>query len=174
MAQYATRDSLTGLVRSLTDRVRRLESALASVRRIYDSQGNVVAAGGASGLSRPYLPVWFRDAVNPPTATTSLTTWTTLQTAPGYIKQHPRISLTALVSTSIGTTGEIRLWDSTNGVQIGATVTVEDGVLATYTIGPAAAFGEHMTEVDLAVQGRVVSGSGSIGIAVRRAYGVGE
>lgn len=142
---------------------------------LLDRSGNRVVSDDATsgqGLARPYLPAVFYDYPAAPTQTTSSAAFATLQRASGFIKQHPRIQVGVLVLTDAGTTGQVRLWDATNGVQIGSTISVGAGVFQGYNIGPAPISGAHMDGIDLDIQARVLSGPGSIGVQATTAYGI--
>lgn len=175
MGQYGTRDSIVDMVRDLVARVRRLEARPG--RSLFDRAGNVTVADDATsgqGLSRPHVPVVFTDAAVTPTARTNDTNWAVLQVATAVPKQHPRLTLQVLVQADAGTTGEVRVWNSSAAEQIGDTVTVAAGSLTLAAIGPDVVSGAHMAETTLQVQGRVTSGSGYVGAAVNTAYGIGS
>jgi hypothetical protein len=142
---------------------------------LFDRAGNRTVSDDATsgqGLARPYLPVVFYDYPAYPTQTTTSTTFETLQRASAAVKQHPRIQVGVLVRSDPGTTGQVRLWDATHGVQVGSTISIGEDDYQGYNIGPVALTGDHMEGVDLDVQARVTSGPGSIGVRVTTAYGV--
>lgn len=142
---------------------------------LFDLAGNRVVgddANSGQGLARPYIPTPFYNYPAPPSQTTSSGSWTTLQRAAGYIKQHPRIQVGYVVQTAAGTTGEVRLWDETHGEQVGVSHAIGAGVFENRNLGPADLTGAHMDGIDLDIQARVISGPGSIGVQVTTAYGI--
>lgn len=142
---------------------------------LFDLQNNIVASDDATsgqGLARPSLPVPFYDYTGAPPVTTTSATFATLQRSGKFIKHHPRLQAQLLVASGASTTGEVRLWDATHGVQIGATVSLAAGVFTFVDIGPAAVTGAHMEQVDIDVQARRITGAGTIGAQVFGAYGV--
>lgn len=141
---------------------------------LYDAQGNNLWSDdgtAAQGMSRPYLSFPLAPANAAAWQSTNAGSWTTLFIA-GPPKQHPKVSMSGFASTPSGVTGQLRLWDGVNSVQIGSTITVTSapgGV--NWTIGPAAVGGNHMDQMNLQLQGQITAGSGSIAAHVWAAYG---
>lgn len=132
---------------------------------IYDSGGRIIFGNDASseqGLARPYIggPFAahrfpdFRYSVTSPSFETVASYWVT--------KQHPKIRVTVRASMDTsGETGELRVME--NGVQLGAT-TAEAFAISTRDFGPASFAGDHMERRLVEVQGRRVSGAGTLRI----------
>lgn len=142
---------------------------------IWDRAGNIIMGDDTTsgqGLARPYLPVPFYPFLNPPSITTNAATFTTLMRSAAHAKQHPRIKVGVTVYADAGTTGEVRLWDATNGVRIGSALTIPANSWADYNIGPADLGGSHMGTVDLDIQARRTGGAGNIGVQVIGAFAV--
>jgi hypothetical protein len=134
---------------------------------MYDRAGNNIFSDDTTsgvGLAKPYLPVPFYDYPAVPTQTTTSATFTTLQRAAAHVKQHPRIQVGLLILTSADTTGEVRLWDSTNNVRIGSTLTIAANTFGANNIGPDYLLGAHMDTLDLDIQARRTGGTGTIGV----------
>jgi len=142
---------------------------------LYDRLGNVVVGDDTTsgqGLARPYLPIPFYDWIDVPSQTTTSGSWTTLQRAAAWPKQHPRIQVGLVAQTGGGTTGEVRLWDATNGVQLGSTITLAAAEYSAHNIGPVTVGGTHMQTIDIDIQARRLTGASTIGARVTTAFGV--
>ena len=142
---------------------------------LWDRAGNVIMGDDTTsgqGLARPYVPIPFYPYPAAPIQTTTSGSFTTLMRAAAAFHQHPRVQVGVLVQSSASTTGEVRLYDSTNGVQVGPTLTIPGGDFSNYMLGPAALGGNHMDTLDLDVQARRLTGAGTIGVQVTTAYGV--
>lgn len=142
---------------------------------LWDRSGNIIAGDDTTsgqGLARPWLPVPFYDYPAEPTQTTTSTSFTTLQRAAAYPKQLPQITVGVVVETSAGTTGEVRLFDTTHGAVVGSVLSIPANTFAGYNIGPAPIGGNHMDGLDLDIQARRTGGTGTVGVRVVTAYGV--
>lgn len=143
---------------------------------IRDRAGNAVVADDTTsgqGLSRPFIPIPFGEYIEYPTSTTTSATFVTMQRASIY-KQHPKLLVRLLAQASAaGTTGEVRLWNSTTGEQIGTTLTVGSGAYIETFIGGSDGVvnGAHEDILDIDVQARRTAGAGTIGTRVLTAWG---
>lgn len=141
---------------------------------IRDRVGNAIVADDTTsgqGLSRPFIGIPFGEYIQAPTSTTTSGSFVTMQRATIY-KQHPRLLVKLLAQASAaGTTGEVRLWNSTTGEQIGSTMTVGSGAFIEGFLGPGAVSGAHEDPLDIDVQARRTAGAGTIGTRVLTAWG---
>ncbi|MBS2962591.1 hypothetical protein KGA66_06000 [Actinocrinis puniceicyclus] len=142
---------------------------------LYDAAGNTLWTDdgvAAQGIGRPYLSFpWAPDAASlwPSTAAGA---WTNLLVAQ-VPKQQPRLLVAGAATTPSGVTGQLRLWDYVNGVQIGSTVTVSSAPGgATWAIGPAAIGGNHLDTLQLQLQGQITGGAGALAATVYTSYGL--
>lgn len=143
---------------------------------LYDESGNVIISedsGAGQGLARPWLQIPFVDStsVSAPTATTTSSTYTALQTS-RYRKQHPKIRAYILCRASDGTTeGEVRVGiGGSPEVQIGANITVTAGMYSAQIITGDVP-GAWDAEMELEIQARRTAGAGNIGVRVMGAWG---
>lgn len=141
---------------------------------IRDRVGNAIVADDTTsgqGLSRPFIGIPFGEYIEAPTSTTTSGSFVTMQRATIY-KQHPRLLVKLLAQASAaGTTGEVRLWNSTTSEQIGSTLTVGSGAYIEGFLGPGAVSGAHEDVLDIDVQARRTAGAGTIGTRVLTAWG---
>jgi hypothetical protein len=143
-----------------------------------DKFGNIIASeDGASGegLATPWIPFpgWVINSTTVPAGgevTTSASFVGIYNTR--IIKQHPKVHIEILVrSTGGGTTGEVRVWNhSFGGQQVGATITVTDGMYQRHIV-TATIEGDHKQNMELEVQARRTAGAGTIGARVMGSYG---
>lgn len=129
---------------------------------VYDRAGNAVFADDAvsgSGLARPYLPFGFGRAFFLDWPGTSSGSYADLYLT--TIEKQGPMAYVVIVHTNdtSGATGQVRV--TANGDAVGAVVPTVFGV-ATTTVGPFELPGVHMDTVELRVQARVASGSGSV------------
>jgi hypothetical protein len=142
----------------------------------YDRTGNVILAedtASGQGLARPALPLpmwpsyacgwdyWPRNS-----GTTMQELWTGL-----IYKQQPKVVVVvnAAMDTS-GATGLLEL--KINGVVQGSPQTVVFSV-DPFTFGPFTIPGDHMSQVDIVLQGRRSTGTGTIRASIHSAYTTG-
>lgn len=139
--------------------------------QIWDHGGDIVFADditAGQGLARPYIPLGtFVDALVP-TATTTSTSFVTLQTLSGY-KQHPKVVFQVLVYADSGTTGTIQIIDQSSNVV--ATTNLTSGQFGYVNFGPTAIVGTHELPISLNIQGKVLTGAGKVG--ARGTYAIG-
>lgn len=138
----------------------------------FDRAGNIIVADDTTsgqGLARPYLSMgtFVDDTV--PTATTTSTTFATLQTLSGF-KQHPKIFGQILTYSDTGTTGTIQLVDQSSNVLF--TTNLASGQFSYVTFGPVALAGVHEAGIVLSIQGKVLTGTGKVGARGVSAIGV--
>lgn len=144
---------------------------------IRDKIGNIVISDDrytGQGLATPYIQGDFVSwAAAIPDSTTS-TTFVTLQKSI-WRKQHPRFM--AWVHTFVtSTTAEFQFKIASGADQgkiIAGPFSLSNGNGYTY-YGPVSMPGNHLTDFDLDLEARVVSGAGSIAVRVLSATGVGS
>lgn len=140
--------------------------------QLFDRSGNIWAADDTTsgqGMARPYIPICnFVDATVP-TATTTSTSFVTLQSGSGF-KQHPKIEGQILVYADTGTTGTIQLVDQASNVLF--THTLTSGEFDYVNFGPVALAGTHEQTITLSIQGKVLTGAGKVGARGVSAIGV--
>lgn len=143
---------------------------------IRDRAGNAIVSDDTTsgqGLSRPFIGIPFGEYIQAPTSTTTSGSFVTMQRATIY-KQHPKLIVKLLAQASAaGTTGEVRLWNSTAGEQVGSTLSVGSGAYIEAFIGGADGVvnGAHEDLLDIDVQARRTAGAGTIGTRVLTAWG---
>lgn len=136
---------------------------------LYDEANNIVVSDDAAagqGLATPYILHQFASQ-SQPTDKNTTTTFQTLQVAEALIKQHPRLRMAILQETT-STTAEYRVRRVGGSVLHGPILTSTGFGLEMieFTLP-----GAHMEEMEIVVEGRVVSGAGAIGIRVMSCYG---
>lgn len=128
---------------------------------------------GGDGLNRPYLPLPhapdYQTLEKTTTSATFVNVWRVEPNA-----QHPRVLVKCALRSISGATGEARLWDETAGVQVGSTVTINNGDYVEHEFDGVLPSGWRHTFRQLRVQLRVTNATGSVGVEVTRAYGVGS
>lgn len=143
--------------------------------RIRDEHGQETFATDAvaGGLARPYLPLPFRPDIGHNEKVTTSSSFQSLWRIDSYL-QHPKVQVRFFARADGGTTGQARLWNETEGVQVGSTVTIGDGAYFESGVGPALIDPDVKVNQyhDLRLQARRTGGSGNVGIEVVRAYGV--
>lgn len=132
---------------------------------MYDRVGNIIFSEDyvtGNGLGRPYLSHSFATTSEhiTPTVLTGSGSFDPLWTLTGEI-QHSNIRLNVLIQADVGTTGEIRLYNPTSGLEIIPTEAISSGENAyRYMQGPILDNYGEPYQYDLEV--RVASGSGDI------------
>lgn len=157
---------------SLADLGTGLGHTFAQSLNIWDINGDYVVADDVvshQGLARPYIPIGFFTDNSVPEATTTATSFTTLQTLVGF-KQHPKVQGQILVYADSGTTGVIQLVDQSSNVLFSHTLTSGEFDYVNY--GPVAIAGAHLLPISLNIQGKVSSGAGKVGARGVSATGV--
>ena len=142
---------------------------------LYDRAGNVLVGDDTTsgqGLARPYVPFTFNDYAPVPTNSTTSGSFVTVCRAAAVTKQHPQIKAGLTAVTSATTTGEVRLWDATHSVQLGATISLPAGTYQDFSIGPVPLTGAHMDTVDIDIQARRLTGTGTVAVRGTSGYGV--
>lgn len=138
----------------------------------FDRNGDTVFSDDTTsgqGIARPYIPMGaFVDALVP-TATTTNTTFTLLQSLVG-VKQHPKVQGQILVYADSGTTGTIELVDQDGNVLF--TTNLTSGQFGYLSYGPVALAGEHEKAISLNIQGKVLTGAGKVGARGVSALGI--
>jgi hypothetical protein len=133
-----------------------------------DNGGRIIASDDAKsgqGLARPYVPLPFHDATwETGFAKTSSTTWTTVAECRSP-RQHPVVSMTLRAAATVGSIGQYRVVSDGQVVRSGELGNVVDSF--TFPVP-----GEHMSGLDINVDLRITSGTGSAGAMVREAHGV--
>lgn len=142
---------------------------------LYDRSGNIVVSDDANsgqGLATPYIPltaVPTTRMVNRQESTTS-TAFVALYTINGT-KQHPKMRFRAIVQSDAGVTGEMRVTNPLNGAVLLAVQSIAAGssfnTAYTFTVP-----GAHQSLLQLDIEVRVASGSGSVGLTVLNVEGI--
>lgn len=141
---------------------------------LHDAQGTTLWTDDGlaqQGIGRPYLSFPWAPYATTAWPSTTAGTWTNLLVA-APPKQQPKLVVGGAASTPSGVTGQLRLWDLINNVQLGSTVTItsQPAGLA-FTIGPAAIAGNHLDTLNLALQAQVTAGTGAISATIYTTYG---
>lgn len=140
----------------------------------FDRQGDTVFADdtvSGQGIARPLISMGaFVDQVVP-TATTTSTSFVTLQTLNGY-KQHPKIEGQILVYADSGTTGVIQIIDQSSNVIF--STSLASAAFGYVNYGPVALIGTHEQNITLSIQGKVSTGAGKVGCRGVSCVGVGS
>lgn len=141
---------------------------------LYDDKGNTLWTDDGTaqqGIARPYLSFPWAPVVASLWPSTTAGAWTNLWAA-APPKQQPKIFIAGVATTAVGVTGQLRLFDAVNNVQIGGTVTIPAGSTGTvWSIGPAAIAGNHMDTMNLELQAQVTAGTGAISAMIYSTYG---
>jgi hypothetical protein len=131
---------------------------------IGDRGGNIIMSddtNSGQGIARPYVPMQFASLDMSNASGTQSATFVDLEQCLAY-KQQPRVFLEALVIGDASTSGEFRLWDANHSVQIGSTFVLGAGAFTYAVFGPAAVSGNHLSTLDLRLQGRRTAGTGFV------------
>jgi len=141
---------------------------------LYDAAGNALwtdDAAAGQGIGRPYISFPMAPMPSALWPSTTAGAWTNLLVgAPP--KQQPTLYMAGFASTPTGVTGQLRLFEATSGTQVGATVTIASQPAGTnWSIGPAAAPGNHLDTLQLELQGQITGGAGAIAATVYAAFG---
>lgn len=141
---------------------------------MWDNSGNTIFTDDGTsqqGLGRPYISFPVAPASQALWDGTSATSWANLFYAGGP-KQHPKVVVAGVASVPAGVTGQLRLWDSNVGAQVGSTVTISSAPTGTaFSIGPASLAGGHLSTMGLVLQGQITAGAGTLAATVWAAYG---
>ncbi len=142
---------------------------------IYDMSGNIVCStDGVSrqGLATPWIPITgYRtaDIISPPDSTTSATFANFFEPQP--YKQHPLIDVSVITYSSVGTTGEIRMFNASSNTVLGATQTIPANDNS-FRLFDVALDGGHLSYRDLRIQFRRTSGTGTVQALHLATYGI--
>lgn len=138
------------------------------VAPLWDLSGNYVITDDVEsrrGLARPYLCAPMGDALSPPTATTNLSTFTTLVSGISALENPGLIALAKWRSSASDTTGQIQL--AVDGTLIGSPQAVAGNDFIIGYLGPMAhgvtAYA-GVRRIDL--MARRTAGTGTIGASV--------
>jgi len=139
---------------------------------LFDEAENILLSSdtvSGSGIARPYLDlpvVRWADVLTPPDFTIS-PTFASLFRVHGR-RQQPKIEVMAVVKNDAGTVGEIQL---VQGASVISDVTpIADGAYA-YLRLTGTATGAHMSDLQIDVQARRVSGAGNVRVLIVSATG---
>lgn len=141
---------------------------------LYDSSGNTLWSDdglSGQGIALPYLSFAMVPYVGSLWPSTNAGSWSLLSygTPP---KQQPKVMFAGIATVPSGVTGQLRIFDIVNNVQIGSTVTISSAPGgASWQIGPAAVGGYHTEIMGLELQGQITAGSGSIAAAITASFG---
>lgn len=150
------------------------ESGAATFVGMRDRAGNIVVSDDGvtgEGLATPYIPIPFGQRGDPSSSTpwrTSSSTWTNLSEG-WFIRQNPRATVKIIRACS-APAAEVQLINGFTGDVLAGPVSFGNSWDYT-TLGPITVPGAYQDEVDLMVQARVTSGSGTVGLAVVGAWG---
>lgn len=138
---------------------------------LHDGGNRIIVANDGNsgmGLARPYIPGGFYRADFADWVTVTGTSFVTKFRA-RLPKQHPKLYVRAWASNDTsGATGEVRLL--VNGVPWGPTQATAFSITE-YVWGPLAVDGDHMSDLVVELQARVVSGSGGVRLEPSRLEG---
>lgn len=141
---------------------------------LYDASGNTLWSDDGiaeQGIALPYLSFMMAPYVGSLWPSTNAGSWSILHLGEPP-KQQPKVVLAGVATVPSGVTGQLRLWDGVNGVQIGSTVTISSAPGgAGWQIGPAAVGGQHTEIMEFELQGQITAGSGSIAAVVLASFG---
>jgi hypothetical protein len=139
---------------------------------LYDAAGNTLWTDdglAGQGIGRPYLELGMErsDSANWPN-TNSGSFQDMYFGLP--LHQHPKVVASGRVICPTGVNAALQL--TANGTSIGSTnITGNTGVAQTWSIGPVAWAGAHMAQMDMRLQARITSGSGTVQVALANFYG---